>query len=95
MVSIKTNDILHGLEKKGFVRSAKGDHVHLVLYLGDKKTLIRTKVSHGSNEIDDHLIGLMSWQLKLDRKKFIDLINCPLTLDAYLQELHVQGIHVI
>jgi predicted RNA binding protein YcfA (HicA-like mRNA interferase family) len=94
MVSIKTNDILHGLEKKGFIRS-EGDHSHFVLYLNGKKTFIRTKVSHGSSEIGDHLISLMSWQLNLDKKKFMDLIYCPLTLDAYIKELESQGIRVL
>ena len=94
MVSVKTNDVLHGLEKKGFIRS-EGDHSHLVLYLNGKRTMIRTKVSHGNSEIGDHLIGLMSCQLKLDKKKFMDLIYCPLTLDAYLKELDGQGIRLI
>ncbi len=94
MVSIKMNDILHGLAKKGFIRS-EGDHSHFVLYVAGKKTFIRTKVSHGGSEIGDHLIGLMSWQLKLDKEKFMDLIYCPLTLDAYLKELENQGIRVI
>jgi len=94
MSPIKTNDIIHGLERKGFVRS-EGDHSHFVLHLNGKRTLIRTKISHGNSEIGDRLIGLMSWQLKLDNKKFMDLIYCPLTLDGYLEELHNQGVQII
>ncbi len=91
MVTIKVRDVLNGLEKKGFSRS-EGDHSHLVFYVDGKKTAIRTKVSHGSSEIDDRLIHLMSIQLRLDKRKFIDLICCPLTLDDYLKELEEQGI---
>ena len=88
---LKAGDVLKGLEKKGFSRS-ESDHTHLVLYVNGRKTQIRTKVSHGSSEIGDHLINLMSIQVKLEKKKFIDLICCPLTFDGYLRELKGQGI---
>jgi len=90
MVTLKARDVLKGLAKKGFSRS-EGDHTHLVLYVNGRKTSIRTKVSHGSGEIDDHLIHLMSTQLWLDKEKFINLIHCPLTFDGYLRELEKQG----
>jgi hypothetical protein len=88
---LKIRDILKGLEKKGF-HSEEGDHTHLILHFNGKKTIIRTKVSHGSNEIGDNLINLMSIQTKLDKKKFIDLVNCPLSMENYLQELRNQGV---
>jgi len=91
MVTIKMRDIVHGLGKKGFCAS-ESDHTRLVLYVNGKKTEIRTKVSHGSNEINDHLINLMSIQVKLEKDQFIDLIDCPLTLNDYLKELEKQGI---
>lgn len=94
MSPIKINDLVHGLERKGFIRS-EGDHSHFVLYLHGKRTLIRTKISHGDSEIGDRLIGLMSCQLGLDKKKFMDLIYCPLTLDGYIEELHNQGVQII
>jgi predicted RNA binding protein YcfA (HicA-like mRNA interferase family) len=91
MVTIKVKDILNGLARKGFCQS-EGDHSHLILYVNGKKTSIRTKVSHGSSEIGDNLINIMSIQLKLEKKKFIDLINCPLTMKDYLEELKGCGI---
>ena len=91
MTILKVRDVLKGLGKKGFFPE-EGDHTHLILHLNGKKTIIRTKVSHGSNEINDSLINLMSIQTKLDKKKFIDLINCPLSMEEYLQELRNQGI---
>ena len=90
MAALKARKILSGLEKKGFVQ-AEGDHTYLILYVNGKKTSIRTKVSHGSNEINDYLINKMSMQVKLERKKFLDLVNCPLSLQRYLEELRSQG----
>lgn len=91
MTSIKTRKVLNGLIKKGFYLSP-GDHKHLVFQVDGKKTSIRTKVSHGSKEINDYLINLMSIQIKLGKKQFIDLIGCPMTSKAYLNELQKQGI---
>jgi predicted RNA binding protein YcfA (HicA-like mRNA interferase family) len=91
MVTVKARDVLTGLGKKGFSLS-QGDHSHLIFCVGGKKTAIRTKVSQGRSEIDDHLVNLMSMQVKLEKKKFIELINCPLTLNDYLRELEQQGI---
>ena len=90
MGTIKVRDVLSGLERKGFCRT-EGDHSHLILYVNGKKTPIRTKVSHGSNEIGESLIHLMSKQVRLDKKQFMDLIYCPLALPDYLKELEGQG----
>ena len=90
MATLKTRQVLSGLEKKGFVQ-AEGDHTFLIFYVNGKKTSIHTKVSHGSNEINDYLINKMSIQVKLEKKKFLDLVNSPLSLEHYLEELKLQG----
>ena len=90
MAALKARKVLSGLEKKGFVQ-AEGDHTFLIFYVNGKKTSIHTKVSHGSNEINDYLINKMSIQVKLERQKFLDLVNCPLSLGRYLEELKAQG----
>jgi hypothetical protein len=87
---LKARKVVSSLEKKGFVQ-AEGDHTFLILYVNGKKTSIHTKVSHGSSEINDYLINKMSIQVKLERKKFLDLVNCPLSLEHYLEELKSQG----
>jgi predicted RNA binding protein YcfA (HicA-like mRNA interferase family) len=90
MATLKVREIVNSLGKKGFVQS-QGDHAYLIFYCNGKKTSIRTKVSHGSNEINDSLINLMSIQVKLEKKKFVDMVNCPFTLEDYLKELTMQG----
>jgi hypothetical protein len=87
---LKARRVLNGLEKKGFVQ-AEGDHTFLILYVNGKKTSIHTKISHGSNEINEYLINRMSIQLKLERKKFLDLVNCPLSIEQYIEELKFKG----
>lgn len=91
MTPIKTNKVLRGLTKKGFCL-AKGDHKHLIFYVDGKKTSIRTKVSHGSREISDSLINQMSIQIGLEKKQFINFIDCPLSVKDYLKEIQKKGL---
>jgi len=90
MTTLKVKEVLGGLEKKGFLRY-ENDHTFLILHVNGKKTSIHTKVSHGSNEINDYLINKMSIQVKLEKKKFIELVSCPFSAEDYLNELKVQG----
>lgn len=87
---MKPIKVINGLIKKGFCE-AKGDHKHLIFHFNGRKTSIRTKVSHGSKEISGHLINLMSIQIKLEKKQFIEFVNCPLSVNGYLKELQKQG----
>ena len=87
---VKARDVLKSLERKGFSQS-ESDHSFMILYVNGKKTPIRTRISHGSDEISENLIHLMSRQLWLDKRKFLNLIDCPLTLTEYLKELEEQG----
>ena len=82
-VTVKTKDIHRSLCKKGFECKRDADHVQYILYINGLKTRVRTKMSHGENEISDDLILKMSRQVKLSKPKFMDLINCPLSKDEY------------
>jgi len=75
---------------KGF-KSHDGDHVYYYLYVDGKKTAVRTKISHGEKEIDDNLLSLMARQVKLTKKLFGDLIDCPLSHDQYVKQLRDAG----
>ena len=91
MTILKTKQVLNNLLKKGFHKS-ENDHTYLVLYVENKKTSIRTKISHGGKEIGDSLIILMSKQLKIDKKYFMDLVSCTKNGDEYVRELERLGI---
>jgi predicted RNA binding protein YcfA (HicA-like mRNA interferase family) len=86
MTVLKTRDVVNSLSKKGF-RSHDGAHKFLVFWANDKKTSIHTMVSHGGREIDDHLIGLMSSQIRLDKEEFVKLVECMISKEDYLQKM--------
>ena len=94
MTVLKANEVIKGLTKKGFALS-EGNHKHLIFYFKGKKTSIMTKISHGGNEINDYHIGIMSKQVRLEKKQFVELVNCPLTTEQYLKELEGQGICIV
>ena len=94
MTVLKVKDVIRGLKKKGFCQS-QSDHTFLIFCVNGLKTPIRTKVSHGSNEIDDYLINRMSIQVKLEKTQFIDLVNCPFSMENYLKELDTKGFKFI
>ena len=84
-------DVAAGLRKKGF-QSENSKDVHYRLYVNGKKTMVCTKISHGEKEIHDGLLGAMARQLKLSRKQFNDLVDCPLQQHEYLKILRDIGI---
>lgn len=82
-----------GLRKKGFKPDDR-DHKFYVYYtISGKISIVKTKVSHGSNkDIHDGLVSMMQKQCKLDKKSdFINLINCPLKQGGYEAILKSKG----
>jgi len=53
--------------------------------------LTNAKISHGEKEIDDNLLSIMARQVKLTKKLFIDLIDCPLSEEQYVKHLRDGG----
>ena len=87
----KQSDVHKSLWAKGF-RSKDGDHNYFHYYSkAGKKTVVFTKTSHGSREIDDSLLARMTKQCKLSRSDFDRLIDCPLDRDSYEAKLVVTG----
>lgn len=91
MSVLKIKDIDKSLQTKGFAVEQGRKHIFYYLTVDGKKTSIKTHVSHGESEIDDHLISAMKRQTKLEKKEFLDLINCPLSKDEYIQLLIDRG----
>ena len=85
-MQLEQRDILGSLERKGFMRRKKGDHIHLVYYdLVGKKTQARTKLSHGTKHrsISAVLVGLMARQCKLSTNEFVRLVDCSMDQREY------------
>ncbi|WP_342508893.1 hypothetical protein [Sporosarcina sp. FSL K6-2383] len=86
MSTRKVKLIRSSLEKKGF--SLKETHHFMyTLYVDGKKTSIRTRLSHGLKEYDDHLLGQMSKQLAVTKEELLDLIDCPMSYESYVELL--------
>ena len=84
MVFRKTK-VDQSLKKKGFVVES-GDHKYYRYYtLSDKKTNIRTKMSHGNRkkDVDKNLESSMASQCKLSRNDFKKLIECSISQAEY------------
>ena len=90
-MSRKQADVEKSLLNKGF-RAGTGDHNYFFYYSkAGKKTIVRTKTSHGSREIDDNLLAQMARQCKLSNKDFALLVECPLSRDDYEAKLMAAG----
>ncbi|MDG6222328.1 MAG: hypothetical protein QCH99_03600 [Candidatus Bathyarchaeota archaeon] len=91
MATLRVRDVINGLCRKGF-QPSNSHHKYLIFYFNGKKTVVFTKVSHGGNQIGDDLIDKMSIQVKLEKNQFVDLVNCPLSYEQYVNELRQQGV---
>lgn len=90
MANRKTTELESALKKKGF-RKSNNHHEMYLFYYKNKKTSVRTRLSHGAKEYGDNLLAQMAKQVKLDRSQFDNLINCPLTEKGYAQHLISRG----
>jgi hypothetical protein len=81
------SDVEAALQQKGFKPTHPGSDHNWFVYvsIGGKKAIrARTKTSHGRGiDLDDHLIGQMARQVSLTKKQFVELVDCPLSREAY------------
>ena len=89
------SDILSSLTSKGF-ELQQGKRDHDVLFFTHKGLVqaVYTKLSRGSKRktVGDSLLGRMSRQLKISRKEFDELVDCPMTANDYQQVLRSNGV---
>jgi hypothetical protein len=93
MATIKKHVVDAALISKG-VRQASSDHYRMIYFdLNNQKTAINTKTSHGHSGMDigDSLISKMARQCRLPKVLFLNLVNCPLSQEAYQSELEASG----
>ena len=87
----KQSDVEKSLLNKGF-QAGGGDHNYFFYFsIAGKKTIVRTKTSHGAKEIDDNLLAQMAKQCKLSNKDFGLLVECPLSRNDYESKLIASG----
>lgn len=85
MSTLKTRDIKNSLTKKGFEENSARDHRYFFYKHNGKRTIIKTKMSHGKSEIGNPLISKMARDVKLSKDEFIRLINCTLSGSEYYE----------
>ncbi len=82
----KVRHVVSGLKAKGFSEDREGHHIFLIYEtLSGHKTEIRTRISHqsGGGDISDNLLARMARQMKLSRRDFDHLVDCPLSREEY------------
>lgn len=83
-------DVAENLLRKGF-RQRNGGDKYYHLFVDGLKTPVFTFVSHGEKEIHDGLLGQMAKQTRLVKREFLELVDCPLTEEQYVQLLRERG----
>lgn len=86
-MSRKQADVERALRSKGFIQSESHHHFFIYHSIAGRKTPAKTKTSHGQREISDDLLGKMARQVKLTKGDFLDLVDCPLSREAYEAKL--------
>lgn len=87
---MKARKIESALLRKGFVKH-EGDHSFFVLMVDGRTTSIRTKISHGERDIESPLLEQIQKQVRLKKRDFEDLVNCPLSKEGYIGKLKATG----
>lgn len=76
-------DVEAALLRKGFVQH-ETDHSYFVYFrTNGQKSVFKTKTSHGAREISDPLLGQMARQVGLNKRDFLDLVDCPMSRAVY------------
>jgi hypothetical protein len=78
-------DIEAALTGKGFTRREGDHHYFVYMTVQGQKSRAHTKTSHTPKmkEISDGLLGQMAKQCGLTKLEFLDLVDCPLSREAY------------
>lgn len=86
-------DIEAALLAKGFVREEGHHHFFVYITKEGKKSRARTKTSHTTRmkDVPDNLLSQMAWQCKLTKPQFLELVDCPMSREAYEEALAVRG----
>jgi predicted RNA binding protein YcfA (HicA-like mRNA interferase family) len=86
---LKSDKVCKNLKKKGFVEC--NTHHKYYEFVHEGKVILHTKVSHNGQDINDYLISQMKSQCMLSKQEFLDLVNCPLSLEEYVKILKNKG----
>jgi len=89
MAALNSAKTISNFLKKGFI-SVNKDHKQLEFW-HDNKLVVRTKVSHNGQDLNDYLIGAMQRQCKMGKPFFLEFARCEKSFDDYLELLRNAG----
>jgi hypothetical protein len=92
MADVRGNRVHRALSIKGFEPKDGGKHILYHYYHEGKKTQVYTFMSRPPGMLNDYLISNMAKQTKLDKKDFLDLVECRLKKEGLLQIYLSEGI---
>ena len=87
----KAEQLVRGLEAKGFSRAKRGGDKFLEFWVDGKKVL-HTFLSQGRKECGVWHIGKMAAQCQISRDQFHELIDCSMSEEKYILVLRQKGI---
>jgi hypothetical protein len=93
MTQRKREEIQNALQRKGFQLSSNDHNKFIYFTFSGNKTSVWTKTSFGTShkDIGDDNIGKMARQCRLNKRDFIDLVDCPLSRQEYENKLKTEG----
>ena len=94
MASWKWREVRNALSNKGFAKLPQTSHEMYRLMVNGKATSIRTMIPFSEKKelnSSSPLFNRFQQQLHLQNKKLVDLFNCPLSQEEYIEILKSQG----
>lgn len=82
MASLNPGDVRRQLTSKFKFQESETDH-HIYKLVINNNIVCWTKVSHGTKEIHDTIIGKMANQIGVRNRQFCEMINCTISKDDY------------
>lgn len=90
-MQLSKRDVEASLRKKGF-REDNRHHHYFIYHTSDgRKSTVKTHTSHSGKDLDVSLVKQMAKQCFLSRDQFQQLVDCPLSQEAYEKLLQEQG----
>ena len=82
------------LRQKGFIERQSHHHQFVYARADGRLTTLRTKTSHSPKvkDLGDDLLAQMAKQTGLDKRSFLELVDCPLSREAYEALLIEKGL---
>jgi molybdopterin-guanine dinucleotide biosynthesis protein A len=94
MAEIHISRFSGALVSKGFCRSEGKHHTMFHLVANEKRTSIRTRLSHGQRKVDDWLQRQIARELHISKRDLLRFIDCEISQQEYVGMMIEKG-HIL